>query len=614
MTRLLVLAAFLALEAAPLAAREVAVPLTLDLAFFRQALVAQMFTGPEESVRVWDDGSGCNFLVLRSPEVTGEPGRIRVRSEAAARAGKRVGEAECFTILDWKGTITTFQEPRAGEDRPVVRFAVVDSELHGATGRKGVTGVLWDLVKRYAHPRFEAVAVDLQAPLDELRAVLPLFLPNDDAARTERLLRSISLARVDATTSGLVARLRFDVPEREAGEPTGAPPAPEPTLSPAEIERWEASLQRWDAFLTFVVKQAARDSGVAELRRALFDVLVGGRHDILAALAPSEAGAPDPTRGLFLRAWRELAPALRNLSTGLPGEAALRYLSFVGAADALAAIDELGPESGLDISADGLRRLARTLAPAAEDPLLYDTAVDPELRQLFGFGPPPPFDDVSGEPVSWLVSTAAASTGPPRELLKKLAGWAPTREEVDTYLPLVRDLLDSTVRLVLDERPLESAVRPVYRALVLAAAWQESCWRQYVRIGRELSPIVSPAGSVGLMQVNVRVWRGFYDAGALRKDIGYNARAGGEILHHYFADYAIARREHEQTGSVDNLARATYAAYNAGPGQLTRYRRKNVAPRARRVDEAFARKYRAVKDGNELAVAECYGAGAPGGS
>lgn len=90
-----------------------------------------------------------------------------------------------------------------------------------------------------------------------------------------------------------------------------------------------------------------------------------------------------------------------------------------------------------------------------------------------------------------------------------------------------------------------------------------------------------------------------------QKDIGYNARAGSEILMHYYRDYAIVRGEHTKTRNIDNLARATYATYNGGPGE--RYRNSKTTKLLRLIDESFWDKYQKVKAGNELAVAECYG-------
>jgi hypothetical protein len=44
----------------------------------------------------------------------------------------------------------------------------------------------------------------------------------------------------------------------------------------------------------------------------------------------------------------------------------------------------------------------------------------------------------------------------------------------------------------------------------LATAWQESCWRQFIKKSGRLEPLISRAGAVGIMQVNPNVWRGFY--------------------------------------------------------------------------------------------------------
>jgi len=50
------------------------------------------------------------------------------------------------------------------------------------------------------------------------------------------------------------------------------------------------------------------------------------------------------------------------------------------------------------------------------------------------------------------------------------------------------------------------------------------------------------------MQVNSRVWRGFYDVPSLCRDIGYNAATGNEILLHYLTDYVL-----EKTGRTASI-------------------------------------------------------------
>jgi soluble lytic murein transglycosylase-like protein len=140
---------------------------------------------------------------------------------------------------------------------------------------------------------------------------------------------------------------------------------------------------------------------------------------------------------------------------------------------------------------------------------------------------------------------------------------------------------------------------------MLATAWQESCWRQFVKKGEKLAPLSSVTGDLGLMQVNRHVWRGLYDVKGLSGDIEYNGHAGAEILMRYLSRYALRKNEHKQPGG--HLARATYAAYNGGPSHLARYRAEKQISQLKQIDEDFWRKYQAVTSGQELAVKSCYG-------
>ncbi len=589
---------------------EVSVPLRLDVLFLRQSLLQQLFSDPGQTAHVWDDGRDCNALVLSEPQVDVEGERIRVVSRAQASIGVAVA-GRCLHLKSWAGTIEVFELPRLDPQLAVVAFDVVDSNVYGAGGSKEVTGTVWDWVKSFVHPRLEAVRVDLQGALAELKSVLPLFLADRDLAAVQRLLDSVALADARVTATGLAVDVRLDVAEAAAGPP--AAPAPEPTLTEGELARWEKAWREWDAFLTFVVKRAGADTGTQELRRELAAVLLEARYDLLEALRKTRRAAPDPVRVLFVRAWSRLAPLLRDLCSGLPGETALRYLSFVAAADALTAIDAVGPQLGVEISTDGLRRLARVVAPeVVEDPLTYSLEVDPALRELAGFGLPIPLtssESVDGQ-AGWLrlfVSAAWAAPAPPTVATFSLDGWVPKPAEIGRYLPLVHQLLERAVASTPRASGLAASYRDLYRVLVLATAWQESCWRQFIQEGGRVTTLRSAVGSVGIMQVNENVWRGFYDVSALRNDIEYNARAGSEILVHYLIDHAMRKGEHETNGEIDNLARATYSAYNAGPGQLRRYRKVKRGSRAARIDEAFWTKYRAVKAGRERQVSRCFG-------
>jgi hypothetical protein len=504
-----------------------------------------------------------------------------------------------------------FEEPRIAADQQALQFRIVESNIYDQKWKKGFfTGKFWDLVKQHVQPSFEAVRIDLRPAVSDMHDFLPLVVGGSDQARIEQMLASLRLANAGVTESGVKIDLAFAVSDVTAV----AGPTPEPTLTPEELQHWEQAWQRWDAFLTFVVKQFATEAGNQELRQAFFEVLMEGRYDILEALAPSAPGSLDPTKPLFLKTWARLVPVVRHTATTLPGTTALRYLSFIAAGDALAALDQIGPEVGLDISADGLRRLARMVAPLSnEDPLAYNTAVDPSLRQLSGFGAPMPAPDLSAEPSEedtqawWRRALAprlayAAAEQPPS--LKALEQWLPPdADSIDAYLQAVRDVLNEVTQKALESGDLQAQYQDLYRRLVRAAAWQESCWRQFVRQGKKISYMKSAVGSIGIMQINQHVWRGFYEVRGLRWDIRYNARAGSEILIHYMKDYALAHPA--PPGVADFHARATYAVYNGGPGQVKRFLKKEANKDLNRIDELFWQKFKAVSSGGEEGVARC---------
>jgi hypothetical protein len=198
------------------------------------------------------------------------------------------------------------------------------------------------------------------------------------------------------------------------------------------------------------------------------------------------------------------------------------------------------------------------------------------------------------------VSVALAA----EPVARKLNEWVPQDGDLQPYLLAVRGLLTVMSDRVAAKSKLVEEHKPLYRQIVFAAGWQESCWRQYIKKGKSLTPLASASGDLGLMQVNRNTWRNLYDIKQLGGDIEYNGGAGGEILEHYLSRYALRKNEHKQPGG--HLARATYAAYNGGPSHLTRYRAAKQNAELKKVDDAFWDKFQAVSAGRELDVQRCY--------
>lgn len=616
-------------------ARPIEVPLRLEQGFMQRLLQEQIYTEAGGEAKVWDDGWDCNSLVLSAAEVFLEnDGRLRTHSSVHARVGTALA-GTCLQLIDWKGFVDVYQQPFVSDTPGRIEFRIVDSRLYRDEESTGIIGTVWEWTKQYVHPRFDSLHVDVRPLLDELRGLLAVVFPGDVSV-AQQVVDSVTLSAVAITDQYLELGIRFMVPEKVSGVDPPAErqeqPAEEP-LNQEELARWQESWQHWDAFLTLVIKQSGSDTQVHELRAELFAVLLDARHDILDILVSRETYTRNPVPELFVNTWEQLAPLLHKVNESLPPNSVMHYLSFITAANALAAIQALEQETGYELNADALRRMARMIAPRyTRDPVHYDTQVDNELRELFGFGPPLPVPSIRTIPVQspdvqlppsdipsaerrirfggWLTAlllpVGLAADNPYENLVERLNGWVPTINVLNNYLPKVQLLLDLVVRATLQKKQLDAAYTDLYRPLVLATAWQESCWRQFVKVKGEIRPIRSYAGAVGIMQINQHVWRGIYDPESLQQDVGYNASAGSEILHHYLVDYAISRGEQLLPGGMDNLVRSTYAMYNGGPRHLSRYRREDTSAALRAIDEAFWEKFQSVRTGNTMAVSRCY--------
>ena len=382
------------------------------------------------------------------------------------------------------------------------------------------------------------------------------------------------------------------------------PQLPQVPGLPSALTGPSADWRQFDSFFTFVVKRFGADVP-ANLKDSLGDAFLDSRYELTSAIAPGKGGNPVPE--LFVNGWKRLSPIMNQALPALPKQTASLYSSFIGVADKLA----FTGGAGLNLTPDALKGMAKLIAPTSTaDPLAYTSAVDSSLRSLLGFGAPLPIGKQSrldrrflperelATVISfWFGGSVWAAEAPPGDLNQML----PDPKDLQRYLTAVRNMLIELSDKLATKSKLSDERKPLYRQIVFTAAWQESCWRQYVK---KNTPLASATGDLGLMQVNRNTWRSIYDLKGLSGDIRYNGNAGGEILLYYLTKHAIRKNEDKQPGG--SLARATYSAYNGGPGAVGRYRGVRQAPVWKKVDEAFWEKFKAVSAGNEMAVKSCY--------
>lgn len=594
------------------AAAELTLPLRIPVAVLQQTLrdtLSMQDSGPTEIFRQGD----CRFIQIEDLRLAPDADGLRMSSSSTLKFGPD-WFGDCYGAIDWSGQARFGLEPYITPDH-LLRFRLRDTHLVDAQGKTSLAAdLVLKLVARIMQPRLEAFQIDLRPPRSEVANVLHNFVPPAQVEEVDRILASTRATTLAIVGDEVNVALTFDVPDHyiaRAGEAEveDADAAP---LTAEELAAFAQTSQAWDAFLVYIIRSLGLDIDDPGIRIRLLEILLDSRYQVAAILSgESVAFDGDPTRALFKATWTEIHALIDEAGRrGLLRGRLLSYLSFLTAGDALFFLDNMAPGLGLDISEAGLRRLARAMRPTdPTDPLRFDWELDPFLQELFELDltpvTPPPLSAVHPHWLDFLIPAAHAEA-PVDDLgllSARLGGWVPAADELATYQALMASLLDGVrereaARADLSEEELE-----IFRHLVPATALIESCWRQFIRSGDGVTHIRSPSGSIGLMQINPQVWRGIFDVERLKKDTGYNAYAGTRILLRYLRLHARAIAE--RTGAGEDLARASYAAYNAGPRAAGRILNPERATRIRLIDDKFWKIYQNLGAGGGIDLQAC---------
>jgi Transglycosylase SLT domain len=583
------------------------IPLRVPLESIRQALDAELAASPARPDVVYRDGP-CRYLTYQAPRLEAAEGRLRLIGPGSAALGAEL-LGKCQSAA-WEGSIEFVLAPRI-DNAGRLRMRIVDSRLSDGANRRGLLGFAWDLSKRYIHPRLERFSYDIGASRSALLSVVRHAAPPEQVAAMDAALNALQVLEPRVEATQVVVPIAMDLPDAWLAAPAPLASSAAP-LTEAEIEALEKAMEPWDAFLVYSVRQLALDSPDSALHKRLFTLLLESRYQLLAILSGDAPAGADPVRTLFLDTWEELRRILADAQHDRAlGASALRYALFVDSGDALLALERAAPGLGMRPSADSLRELARALRPGAtDDPLAFSWVVDPQLRQLFDVEDIPDPQPAPAEPPpqkSWLDlfigrAFAGDAAGEAADL-PALDRWIPTQQQLPAYEMRIGGLLQKTSARELAGAELAPPYAKVYRDLVPTTALIESCWRQYVVRASKVSYLRSPAGSVGIMQINQHVWRGFYSIERLRWDTAYNIRAGAQILLRYVKDYAAPYAERQ--GDARQAARAAYAVYNAGPRAVGRFAKAARHPREARVDDRLWTLYQGIAAGGEVDLASC---------
>jgi len=587
------------------AAREVSIPINLDYQILQALIIQASYTDPGQTARVVNEADGCVAVTLANPGVTGGDGIVHFASDISVFVGTPLG-SNCMMPYEWSGSIIVSQTPKLNPQTWELAFDPVDTKLLSADGRVIESfNLVWERLLPVVKAYFSSFSIPLDSPVNDLkRFILPMFSA-EAQQQAAQLLDSIRPGEISVDERGVRVILLADAVEVVPAESD----AELETLSEKELYSFLELWETWDSLLVYLISFLAEKELSDDEQQQLIDLLLDTRYQFVAKINDPAAGN-DFVRDQFIEGWQLLSGIFRNHLLDSPSGSRLGYLSFFTAADALMVLDELGPAFGVEISRNGLVRLAKMVGGESVE-LDYTPDVNQTLQRLFDAHPgeneppeapsvppqgsdPTSFYDVLNRLEHFLFPVAYAAASPS---FSEIKSWQPPNSNDADYFSRVGNVLEVASTALAIRRQLPKAVVQFYRSMIPAVAWQESCFRQFIVKDGKLTYLLSyNQSSVGIMQVNERVWRGVYDIQRLRWDIKYNASAGCEIVDLYLQKYAMKTYGNKIPGKPDNLAQMVYALYNGGPSQHKKFLERKKSGKLYDSDLLFAEKFEAVKN------------------
>lgn len=601
-------------------------PLTLDLPLLRALIVQQAFTQPGEKAAILNQGQGCNQIILLNPQISIDRNTLRLHTKVQIKWGTPVMDS-CLTPLLWEGSVVLWQRPKINAQWQL-SFETINSAILDKTNKPiKAVDLLWDLVKEHVHGYLNKITINLAPPVNDMKTCLQVMFDRDHQQAAQRFFASMRPEQPALFPEGLQVNILAELDTAPSSNTDETVPEPTAQEYARVIELWQA----WDAFLIFQLKQFTDTPLTEDDRQILLNTMLTIRYEFTDAIGQNVI-SNEFIRAQFLWGWNQLAPVFRAHQYKQKKSNLLGYLAFFSANDALHILDQLGPSAGIEISEDGFRRLAALLSPEPID-RSKTTEADPKLRKALGLDPlqegplptdkpiPLPTLDNLEDPSSslWLLpwDKLAELFSPPQAMAieatqaaqEEIKSWTAELTPAEILMPKVRDLLQIAASKHTNRIPQPVSGDDWFEKMIIASAWQESCFRQFHVNNSAITYLLSSNNtSVGIMQVNEQVWRGIYNSKQLRWNISYNSQAGTEILALYLRDYLLKGKSPLDLSTKNGqrmLAAWLYALYNGGPGQRTAFLNRYNAGKLSRIEQLFLNKYDAVESGQWIDRVHC---------
>ena len=588
------------------------IPLAIDYSLMRSLLMEQTYTKPGGRAVPLEMDEGCTKIELWDPDIGSEKSFLKIGSNMKLSIGLPIGKT-CLKLTEWDGRIDILQHLFIDPQTMRLKLEAFDLRALTTDGKKTFFDQkITNLLTTYLTPFFSQIGIDLSEPIKGLKGLLPLFFSPQDQPRIQSWLSTVKPGQIKITPEGINLDIFMDVEAEQKKEQKDV--AGSPSVMANLIKSWE----NIDAYAVHQIETLFDNLITDSEKENILETLLDTRYEFIHSL---NEGTLDVSLlgNHFASIWQAFSPVLKKYLSKSTERSPLSFLTFITVSDALSGLVKVGSDISMIPSRDGLLRLAKLLSIKQIEPTLdYSYALRPDLRSFLGFGNPlddtgPAYNgfeiDVLNEQTGGVAhyrllsslknwpSLLFAEENPP--LLQEILPWVMPKGDISPYLEKIKLALTNVANEIVLKKKLDAKYHPFFRQMSLATAWQESVWQQFIGSGNKIKCLVSyNQSSVGLMQINERVWRGIYRPESLRWNVVYNIQAGCEILEEYLRRYALKKPE-AKTMDSDTLAQTLYAMYNGGPGQFKKFLLRKKENKLYKSDTLFWQKYSWVKS-NQL--------------
>ncbi|MBU3954647.1 MAG: lytic transglycosylase domain-containing protein [Proteobacteria bacterium] len=591
--------------------------------------MSQLLTAPGNKVELLHDPKGCKKITITDLNFSQENSLLKFEIKVHIKAGIELMNT-CLFPIDWEGYVVFFQTPEIAPENWILSLKTKDSLVLNKNREPGImAGAVWKLIKGNVHAYVDAIQIDLTPSVNEIKSFLSDMFPERLRPQAVLMVESMAPGKIEIQNNAVQIGINTDISSVHVDD------SQEETLNDKELERFIETWEAMDAFIVYLVNSMTDRPLSEDEKDRVLETLLNTRYRFIKELN-MPAHENDFVRHQFIIAWDNLSVLFKNHIGNNFAASPLGSLAFFSSMDALKVLDSIGPTMGIEVSRNGLIRLARLMNNKKTPDLFYSLENDEALRTILGLEPklkeslePIPeepqndtqdflntlFNRLPGLVKDTIKFIRPYSEAIAAEPLKKdilhLEKWLPDRMDNSEYVKKIRSVLEQASGKTIAKNKRDRDYHDHFRLIVDAVAWQESCFRQFKRSNEKIVYLRSYNNtSVGLMQVNERVWRGLYDQEKLRWNIGYNIEAGCEILDLYLNRYILRKMEQKKYKGLENkdtIARTLYALYNGGPGEFSRFLERNSKEKFYISDVLFYEKYLWVKNSQWENAGICLG-------